>query len=108
MKLELMAAAVIIFAVYMVCTKTDMLLPGDTRFVRQGVVVDVGSCGGGEGFFSGNYECAVKVKIQDEIEFINIYGQAIIGQPVYKHCWTKEGNSKCYSTARKYIRNGWR
>ena len=76
-------------------------------YVVEAVVTGVGSCGGGEGFFSGNYECAVKAVTKDGEIYTNVYGQVVVGQPIYKHCWVENSGNKCFSVARKTIDKRW-
>ena len=64
---------------------------GEGKHTISGVVTNVGSCGGGEGFFSGNYECAVEVRSKGTTQYWNVYGQTIKGQTIYKHCWIEDG-----------------
>lgn len=80
---------------------------GKNKHTISGIITSIGSCGGGEGFFSGNYECAVKVRTGRGIYFWNVHGQVAVGQTIYKHCWGEKGNIRCFSTAHKYIRKGY-
>lgn len=77
------------------------------KYVVAGVVNEVGSCGGNEGFFSGSYECAVSVTTKRNIEYWTVYGKIMKGQTIYKHCWTDSDNQPwCSSVARTKIQNG--
>lgn len=69
-------------------------------------VVDVGACGGGEGFFSASRECAISAKdVHLNKHFGAVYGNAVPGMTVYKHCWIlKRGEHQCFTTTTPYIR----
>lgn len=77
---------------------------GDDKYHISGVILDVGSCGGGEGFFSGNYECAVSVQTSSGVMYWDAYGQQIKGRTIYKECWIEEGSGYCFTTARNMYR----
>lgn len=76
-----------------------LLILGCSKYENErtihGVIVDVGSCGGGEGFFSGNYECKVAVMVNGKKEYWNVYGRAIKGQTVSRKCRDKDGVTWC-------------
>lgn len=77
------------------------------KFVVAATVTNVGTCGGGEGFFSGNYECAVEATSGSGVMYTNVNGQVVIGQTVYKHCWVEDSGNRCFTTAEKHIHKGW-
>ena len=77
---------------------------GEGKHIIEGKVISIGTCGGGNGFFSGNYECAVTTLVDGRIEYWNVYGPVVDGQSIYKHCWVEEGAAHCFSTASKNIR----
>jgi hypothetical protein len=60
-----------------------------------GVVIDVGTCGGGEGFFGGTYMCKVSVKVNSRVEYWTVYGLMIKGQTVSRECYDKKGKTWC-------------
>lgn len=78
------------------------------KYVIQGAVMDVGNCGGGQGFFSETYTCSTKVEVEKETEYWDVYGRVMKGQTVYKHCWREETNYLCFRTASKVINKRWR
>lgn len=68
-------------------------------------VVEVGQCGGGEGFFSGNRECPIKIKKGNAVSFSKVYDGAMTGQTVYKECWSEDDGRHCFATTRTNLRN---
>lgn len=72
-------------------------------------VVDVGACGGGEGFFSGSRGCAISAH-DDNLNkhFVGVYGNAVAGMTVYKSCWVlKKGEHRCFRDTTTYIRKSY-
>lgn len=76
-------------------------------YVVQGVVKSYGSCGGGEGYFSGNYECAIEVKTKYGIQYWNLLDKAIVGQTVYRKCWPDDGKIYCSGFSYTSIQPSW-
>lgn len=64
-----------------------------------GTVISIGACGGNEGFFSGPYECSLKVDVNGNTQYWEVWGKVVIGQPVYKPCWEKEDGALWCSNA---------
>lgn len=81
---------------------------GENKHTQAWIVTELGNCSGGEGFFGGNYECAIKAtNAYGRVEFMKVYGDVMVGQTVYKHCWTEDNNVHCFSTARTSVRKGY-
>lgn len=72
---------------------------GSRKHNISGVILDVGSCGGGEGFFGGNYTCSVKIMTRGRVEYWQAYGQQIKGKTLYKECWMEGDGAHCFVTA---------
>ena len=78
----------------------------EDKYVKVGTVSGIGSCGGNEGFFSGPYECATKVKIDGAVEYWKVYGKVMVGQSVYKGCWSDSKGNWCNATAETRVPYG--
>ncbi|MGK2231150.1 MAG: hypothetical protein ACI92O_000308 [Colwellia sp.] len=80
------------------CTGGDF---GNDKHVTPGLII-VGSddCNGGEGFFDGPRECNIKVKWPSgRTEYtISWADNNMIGNTVYRECWTEYGKSMCFKS----------
>jgi len=76
-------------------------------YLREGVVTRVGSCGGGNGYFSGNYQCAVIANIGKNPQRLTIVGQAVVGQKVYQLCWQEKSDVFCEHYSYSWVPKRW-
>ncbi len=72
-------------------------------------VVEVGQCGGGEGFFDGNRECSISYT-QEGVKGLfygKVYGGAMKGQELFKLCWRNDKDRGCFRTQRTVNRDSY-
>ena len=85
---------------------------GSDKHYTSAVITNVGTCGGGIGFFGGNRTCMVEVKLKTgTVTYWSVYENAVVGMKVYKECWREDGTPYCFSTAtanprRMYFKGG--
>lgn len=65
-------------------------LGSDKHVSPPAVVLEIGDCYGGDGFFAGPRTCPIKVKWVNsgKIEFAQTWDNLWVGQTVYRECWS--------------------
>ena len=102
-----MKTKLLIITVSMLVLAVSGCADRNDKHLMKGVVTSVGSCGGGEGFFSGPYGCAVSVEVNGSASYWDVYGRVVKGQAIYKPCWVDEDKKTWCTTARTTIPHGY-
>ena len=67
------------------------ITPLTNKTVTVGIIENIGTC--------SSSICAVKVNVDGSVEFWQVRGNVLVGQPVYKHCWNKGEQGWCKTIA---------
>lgn len=58
---------------------------GQPLIKEKATIVGIGSCHGGDSFFSDVYSCQVRLSNH---QYGTVYHNVMVGQPVYRKCYT--------------------